>query len=293
MSAATDAMAEFFAAIDDSGLVLEGSFRADGTITRHHVRGDKPGTTNGWARLVVTEAGAFGSFGSWRHGISHQWHSDMTRMSPEQRAELREAMARAEREAQAEREASQRWIARGARRDWCHARPANPRHPYLMRKRIQPHGLRQMPSRKDRHDILLVLPLYDVDGVLWSLQFIDADGNKRFLSGGRKRGLFYPMGRIVDRVQIAEGFATAASLYEADDTPTVAAFDCGNLLPVALAIREKHPGAAITLCADNDVKTPNNPGLTKAIAAARAVNGTVIVPPDGYNDFNDVWAARG
>jgi putative DNA primase/helicase len=77
---------------------------------------------------------------------------------------------------------------------------------------------------------------------------------------------------------LAEGFATAATLHQATGHAAAACFSCGNLLSVARALRGKFPTLRLVLCADNDVNTPGNPGLTKAREAARAVGGWLAVP---------------
>ena len=105
-----------------------------------------------------------------------------------------------------------------------------------------------------------------------------ADGRKTFLTGGRKRGCYYAIGRPVDALCIAEGYATAASIHEATGQATACAFDAGNLEPVARALRGKFPRSRITVCADNDSGTPGNPGVRYAEAAARAVRGFLAVP---------------
>lgn len=119
----------------------------------------------------------------------------------------------------------------------------------------------------------LVIPLRDVVGELHSLQFIGPDGRKTFLTGGRKRGCYFAIGRPVDALCIAEGYATAASVHEATGQATACAFDAGNLEAVARALRGKFPRSRITVCADNDTGTPGNPGVRYAEAAARAVRG--------------------
>ncbi|MGH8125981.1 MAG: toprim domain-containing protein [Rhodanobacteraceae bacterium] len=171
---------------------------------------------------------------------------------------------------------------------WSQAAQPDPEHPYLARKKIKAHGIRQLNEK-------LVIPLRDADGKLWSVEFISPDGAKRFLSGGRKRGCYFGMGCVApERGEfcIAEGFATGASIHEATGKAVAVAFDAGNLEPVARVLRAKFPGAVITICADNDTSTPGNPGLTKATLAARAVGGYVAIPPHGYNDFNDAAVAE-
>src|SRR5207342_634223 len=92
---------------------------------------------------------------------------------------------------------------------WDRARPVGA-HPYLTREDIAVHGLRQ-----DRRGDLLV-PMRDVDGRLWGIQTIDAEGRKLFMRGGRKQGLHATIGAPEpgEPVIIAEGYATAATMRE-------------------------------------------------------------------------------
>ena len=75
--------------------------------------------------------------------------------------------------------------------------------------------------------------------------------------------------------------------------------DSGNLLAVAELVRENYPDDKIIICADDDHKTENNPGLTAAAEAARAVEGLLAVPQfnddrtDEQTDFNDMLVASG
>jgi putative DNA primase/helicase len=63
---------------------------------------------------------------------------------------------------------------------------------------------------------------------------------------------------------------------------TVAAFDSGNLVSVAKALREKYPQKQIIVAGDDDkhleLTDGNNPGRSKAEEAARAVGGKVLLP---------------
>jgi putative DNA primase/helicase len=104
------------------------------------------------------------------------------------------------------------------------------------------------------------------------------DGRKIFLTGGRKRGCYFAIGRPADVLCVCEGYATAASIFEATEYATAVAFDAGNLEPVALALRAKFPDTRIVICADNDIHTSGNPGLTAATRAAAAVCGAVACP---------------
>ncbi|MGH8646769.1 MAG: toprim domain-containing protein [Gammaproteobacteria bacterium] len=144
-------------------------------------------------------------------------------------------------------------------------------HPYLTRKRVKAHGIRQYRGS-------LVIPLRDTGGGLLSLQFIDGEGNKRFLNGGAISGHYHAIGEYAGTLYIAEGYATAATIHQETGQAVGCAFNAGNLKPVALALRKKFPEAKLIVCADNDSHTPGNPGVAKAKEAARAVRGFLVVP---------------
>lgn len=156
--------------------------------------------------------------------------------------------------------------------------PAVSEHPYLKSKGIQSHGAKVFRDSltiggMDCNGALMLA--VKLRGKITSLQFINADGEKRFLPGGEKGG--YLIGKIESDkpVCIAEGFATGASIHEATGYPVVVAFDAGNLRKMAEAIRASKPDAMIVICADMD---ENNVGQLKASEAAIAVNGLVAFP---------------
>ena len=244
---------------------------ADGRVHRFRVTGDKAGSRNGWA-VLHDGAEPFGAFGSWKTGESHTWRGTPAKpLTPAERAATaqriqatRQAHAQAQEQVHAEARAR-------ARQLWRTAHPATNDHPYLQRKRVPAIGIKRLRD-------MLLIPARDVHGELHTLQFISADGSKRFLTGGRISGCYFAMGKPVDRLLLAEGLATGATLYQATGAAVAVCFSCGNLLAVARALRGKFPRLRLVLCADNDLATPGNPGLTKAREAARAVGGFVAVP---------------
>ena len=123
---------------------------------------------------------------------------------------------------------------------------------------------------------------------LESLQYIDAEGQKRFLRRARIDGLFTSFGTVEGDTPIAclaEGFATAATIFEVTGLPTFAAMSASNLPLAAKRIRQLFPGVQLIVCADDDAQKDGQPniGIQKAGEAARAVCGEVAVP-----DFGDV-----
>ena len=74
------------------------------------------------------------------------------------------------------------------------------------------------------------------------------------------------------------------------------AMETQSVLPVAKAARAAWACADLLICADNDRKTPGNPGLTAARAAAKETGALLAVPqfPEGVagSDFNDLANLR-
>ncbi|MCL2644390.1 MAG: toprim domain-containing protein [Betaproteobacteria bacterium] len=251
--------------------------------------GKANGNKAGWCRLFDDCTG--GVFGCYATGLDEVWQADRGRKwTAEEQATFRVKVEKDRKEREAE-EAKRKAEAReAAALIWSNAYPAE-KHGYLERKGIQAHGVktihadtahRDCPSLSDElAGLLLVIPMRDESGLLHSLQFIDEAGEKRFLSGGKKKGCYYSIGKPDGVLCIAEGFATAASIHEATGYAVAVAFDCGNLKPVAEALRAKLPDVQIVICADDDNATEGNPGITKAKEAAAAIGGVVAVPDFG------------
>lgn len=160
-----------------------------------------------------------------------------------------------------------------AQRLWNQSPPAG-RHPWLNERGIAAHGLRQRSGR-------LLVPMTDVSGALWNLQFIGAGGATRMLHGGRIFGLFHRIGAACAGVQhIAEDYATAAMVHAETGEPCAVAFMLWNLRPVALSLRGISPRARLTIWLP---KPPSGcwgnyrGGLSAAEAAAASVDGSVAM----------------
>ena len=245
--------------------------RDDGRVHRYRVTGDKPGSVNGW---YVAHGGPdpVVIFGSWKTGEQHTWRGASSRtLTVAEQADAQRRMQAMHQAREAERIAVQAEARAKAGALWSSARPATNGHPYLQRKQVPAIGIRQLREQ-------LLIPLRDVHGMLHSLQFIGADGSKKFLTGGRVAGCYFAMGRPRNALLLCEGYATAATVFAATGEATAVAFNAGNLPTVARALRSKFPHIKIVVCADDDAGTPGNPGVTKATEAARAVRGVVAVP---------------
>lgn len=262
---------------------------ASGKLTRFDTL--KKGDKAGWYVAHFTRWGMVARYGDWRDGYPYKWTSfDPSSLNKRDLADLKRLQQQQVQARQSEQEAVHNAAQAKAIELWTKARPASHAYPYLMRKKIQAHGTRQLRDS-------LLAPIHDLDGQLWNLQIIAPDGQKRFLSGGRKRGLGYLMGAM-DKAKaliICEGFATGASLYEAYQQPVLVAFDAGNLLPVAQAYRNAYPYLTLIIGADNDRSKPINTGVVKAKEVQAKVSGVDVIIPDfpprapaNLSDFNDL-----
>ena len=264
---------------------------ADGGIHRFHVPGDKVSTENGWY-VLFADGIASGCFGSWRAGTSHTWSSRKP-ADPLEVELIRQRQEQARRQREAEQHQRQQAAAEYAKRLWRDARRADPGHPYLIAKDCRPYNLRQCG------DVLLV-PLYHA-GELVNLQRIGPDGSKRFLSGGRVKGCYSPLGIITagQPLYLCEGWATGATLHAETGHPVACAMNAGNLLEVGRHLQRRHPDAVLIVAGDDDRQTQGNPGKTAAIAAAAALGCGLILPPwpadapSHLSDFNDLRQWQG
>lgn len=135
---------------------------------------------------------------------------------------------------------------------------------------------------------------------IYDKHFIDSSGVSRdkdfvFLPDS-KNGSFALLGQSRgDTVNLAEGLATALTIYAATGVPTAICLDAGNLIHAATALKKTFN--TLIVCADNDVSdNRGNVGIDSAIRAAQAVGSEYIVYPelDGKKiDFNDLYLLSG
>src|SRR5690554_176667 len=252
----------------------------------------KPRSKNGWLIAYHDRGLPFVVIaGDWSTGAEMKWtaHKPDT-LTPAEHRELKRRMAEAKRAREEEQARQWEQAATRAARYWHSCTPADPLHPYLQGKGIQPHRARQQGRE-------LVLLLADFSGKGWSLQTIDEAGGKRLMAGGKKAGNFI----VVDgpdypaRILICEGWATGCTLAEIDPAALVlAAVDCGNLQTVTTGARNRWPDADLIVCGDDDRQTPGNPGAAAARAAALAAGARFALPewppaaPINLSDFNDL-----
>ena len=238
---------------------------------------DKPG----WY-LVFGDGIPAGRFGCWRMGMEVTWRADVGRKLTDF-----EEMAHARRinESKVLREAAQerqhQVASETVEKIWLSGVAAHPDHPYLKRKGIQTHGVRTTGDGR------LMVPLYDQDGTLSTLQYIDEDGGKLYHPGGKSGGKFWMVGTMDEpgTLYVAEGFATAATIYETTSRPCVVAYSASSLVPVTSSLREMYGATQdIVIVADHD---KHGVGQRYADQASAKFGARVIIPPIEGMDAND------
>jgi putative DNA primase/helicase len=293
-------------ALDDFAAALaaadlgEPDIIGDGRVHRFRTTDDKPGAASGWYVLHL-DGTPNGRAGSWRISPDGAplvtWRPEAPQhLDPAEVARQRREIQQRQRARAAEQARAQRAAAGVARRIWQASQPARV-HPYLTRKGIAAHGARIVdtcrepyairpdlpPAKRPDYRGCLLIPV-TIDRRILSLQFIRPDGAKRFLSGGRTEGGYFAIGAAQDDrpLYLAEGLATAATIHELTQAPTVAAFNAGNLEPVARHMRARWPERQIIIAADNDfgteARTGRNVGLDYGRRAADAIGAALVYP---------------
>jgi phage/plasmid primase-like uncharacterized protein len=270
-------------AIRGAGLEPPSEILMDGKIHRFRSgtkgapgHGDKPG----WY-LVFGDGIPAGRFGCWRSGMEVTWRADVGRkltQTEEMAHARRMAEAKALRDAELERK--HQVASETVEKIWTGAQGASPEHPYLQRKGIGVHGARITGDGR------LVLPLYDQDGTLATLQYIDHDGGKLYHPGGQTGGKFWMVGSLDEpgALFVAEGFATAATIHETTNRPVVVAYSASNLVPVTGIMREMYGATQdIVIVADHD---KSGVGQRYAEQASAKFGARMVMPPI-EGDAND------
>jgi phage/plasmid primase-like uncharacterized protein/KaiC/GvpD/RAD55 family RecA-like ATPase len=264
-----------------AGLKPPEAIHLDGKVHRFNsgTKGEGGHDKPGWY-IVFSDGVPAGRFGCWRSGVELTWKAEIGRSLT-----VAEEMAQSRRlsEAKAQRDAEQAKTREVAANTvdliWSQAGAASPEHPYLQRKGIQPNGARITGDGR------LMVPLYNLDGELSSIQYIAGDGDKKYHPGGQTGSMFWFVGSTDDAstLYIAEGFATAATIAEVTGQPCAVAYSASNLVPVTGILKAAHPALDICIVADNDIS-----GVGQRYAEqASAKFGVRMTTPPIEGDAND------
>lgn len=281
---------EFKKAISQAGISPPNIIISDGNL-HHFSTGSNSNKESGWYVYHDGDIPA-GAFGDFRTDTNEKWRANIGReYTVAENTANTERMNAIHNKHKAEKAKNAVATKECANEIWDAAVRVKT-HTYLSNKGVKAYGIKKYRGS-------LVIPMLDAYGTIHSLQYIKADGNKRFLSGGRIKGCYFSIGKPDQIIYICEGYATGASIHEATGEGVVVAFNAGNLPEVAQAIRAKYPDIEIVICADDDFENEKNIGLIKAEKAASLVDGGCAIPnfgddrPDGATDFNDLHQHHG
>lgn len=265
--------------IAKAGLNAPGQIVLDGNIHRFNSE-EKGQSKNGWY-IGYRDGIPAATFGCWKQGIEQTWKADIGRqLTPEETYLYAQRLTELKKRREEDQKRQYDLAADCATQIWAESAMASHDHPYLVRKGIQPNGIRMTGDGR------LIIPVTNQDTTISSLQYIKDDGSKQFHPGGATSGKFWVMGSVEDNgpTYIAEGFATAATIREEVDRPVIVAFSAHNIPKVAQIMRKAlGPTHTIIICADND---ESGTGLKFANEAASSIGATVIMPPE-LGDMND------
>lgn len=272
-----------------------------------------------WLFCHQTEIGGktlqFAYFGDYKKDLQEEWFGGATELSEQEKKVFKkyiDEQSKARIEMQRTLWEERKLDAARFLKEQCTQRAEAT--PYLIRKKIPKLFPGTLVHVNEHGSHVLIIPMRDIDSVVWNYQRIYPEklskGDKFFLEEARIEGTFFCFGDLnaqVEKIYIAEGFATAASIYMAfnEAAVVVAAFNAGNLGAVSKQLRERFPNLKLIFCADNDRFTLIkgqlvNVGLQKARSAAADYQGEVVYPRFGDDslaskptDFNDLHALDG
>lgn len=300
---AGDAQTQFADFLRANGADLSKPLVMDGTRQRIRMNDDKPG------KKSCTYVGHLdglpnGWFNDFRDGGTENqstWYFSGEEPDPTAALHIKAVTAQSQWDRAEAKRVLQNKKASNVRYVYSKNKQADKKHPYLVKKGVDvAKGVHIDEKQK------LLIPLQNIDGVIRSMQTIDADGNKRLTKDAEKSGNFFVVGGSLKNgkpIVCAEGYATAASGAMALKMPVVMTIDSGNLVKVAEQLHQKYPDSPMLFLGDDDPpkpKRPGNPGKEAAEKAAELTGGIAVLPAltpaekaQGFTDFNDLHQSRG
>lgn len=290
-----EAIESFRQVLIDNGAIVD-SIKPDSGIQRVKAQGDKGSSKSFWYSAFTDGGIPSMAYGNFKTGLSEKFHIklDNTPLTDEERTQLAKKYESEKLKRKQEQEKSWAAARRVANSVINSSIPADPEHPYLVKKHCKEAAKYLRQDAKGN----LLIKLYNEKRIV-SIQYINKNGGKFFAKGGQLKGAYFLFGDLkkpFDTVYIVEGISTGWTVHTlADQAPTFCAMNASNLINVALSVRKQWNSISIIICADNDVRENKdmlNTGVEAATKAALAVNGRVSIPsmPNGKTacDFNDL-----
>lgn len=308
----------FKSALEKQGLIIESLPIMDGKIHRVKTNTDKGREMSGAYSGFLNDYPA-GFIQNFKTGIKENWKIPLVKrniishQNPSQKS-LNNSTSNPTKQDILE---LQQKTALKIEEEYNQANWANSNHPYLKKKGFNENFYLKQDSKGS-----LLIPLRDENGKLWSVQRIFAKGDKiigiikskeekekGIEYSARKTGCFHLIGakslKHCKEFIIAEGFATAATIYKALNKPVIMGVDAGNLVKIVETLKNKFKNTPITLIADNDrkreLKGLSNVGIETAKEIRQKFSDIKVIIPkisdeeakQGMSDFNDIFLNKG
>ena len=293
--------------MEEKGFFLKDAIQADGKV--HRFKKDKDDKRKsawyiGFQNFFPKSSEVFYVFevGDWRNNEQFQISTlEGKAIGKEEKKLIKDNQAKARKQKDYEREKNAKDCAKKSKEMWPKLSEEGSSS-YLKRKLIpELYGVRVGTANLNgvpKQNVLFV-PMYGKGDKLKGFQRIYPDGSKKVSYGIDPKGAYFVFGENPangEEVYVCEGFATAASVYQATGKPTVCAFFANNLAAVCLIFNENNE---VVLCADDDQFTPPEKGGNAGRKASEKCPASAIVFPEFKNlddkptDFNDLHVREG
>ncbi|HEG0611737.1 TPA: toprim domain-containing protein, partial [Campylobacter coli] len=315
-----EVLTTFKSALENQGLIIDGSPIMDGKIHRVKTTTDKGREMSGAYSGFLDKYPA-GFIQNFKTGIKENWKMPLENakqniVSYQTPSQKRLHNSTSNNTKQDILELQQK-TALKIEEEYNQANWAHSNHPYLKKK-----GFSENFYLKQDNKGSLLIPLKDENGKLWSVQRIFPNGDKiigviktkeekeqgiEYLA--KKSGCFHLIGaknlEYCKEFIIAEGFATAATIYKALNKPIIMAVDAGNLENVVKKLSTLYSDRNITIFADNDLKKElkglENTGKKTALEIKEKYSNVSVILPNftqeqssqGMSDFNVIFLNKG
>ncbi|EIJ6943420.1 toprim domain-containing protein [Campylobacter jejuni] len=314
-----EVLTAFKSALENQGLIIDGSPIMDGKIHRVKTTNDKGRELSGAYNGFLDDYPA-GFMQNFKTGIKENWKMPIEKNQSnniKNSQKLHEQIKKDQELREKEILTLQEKTALKLENEYNNARWANSNHAYLKKK-----GFDENFYLKQDNKGSLLIPLKDENGKLWSVQRIFPNGDKiigviktqeekdqgvEYLA--KKQGCFHIIGaKSLEHCKefiITEGFATAATIYKALNKPVIMGIDAGNLSKIVETLKNKFENTPITLIADNDKKRElkglSNVGVETAKEIQQKFSDIKVIIPkisnqeaeQGISDFNDIFLNKG
>ena len=252
-------------------------------------KADRSNQRSGWYVVNELSGNYFATFGNWKTGFEGKWSSiDTSTLSPVDTAKLKQQMAEAQHRLEEAKKNRNEEVATEVKELFASYKNTT-EHKYLTNKKVKSYGLKTDPNSG------LVVPVHNITGDIRSLQIIDKKGNKKFYPGGEIKGNMFCLGFSVDELPqikeliVVEGYATAATVYEATKIPTACVFSANFGMRAVKNIRGVSQ-CKIYIALDSDTSSV---GQRNAQDIANAYPNCFKRIPSITGDYNDMYLEHG